>query len=183
MNITQEQIKEKLKYDPETGVFVWNSHSVQSRVGSVAGCKYTTNSGNTYIRIRVGNQTLQAHRLAFLYIEGFLLDPNIEVDHINGDGTDNRFNNLRKVTRIENSRNAKLNIRNNSGSCGVSFHKKTNGWYSYIMIEGKSKNLGVYASKEDAIKARKNAEIEYGFHKNHGSARIRFDKGMGILCK
>jgi hypothetical protein len=51
---------------------------------------------------------------------------------------------------------------------GVGWNKQTQKWRSIVHVEGKGVFLGSFKNKEDAIKVRKQAEIEYGFHKNHG---------------
>ena len=58
---------------------------------------------------------------------------------------------------------------NTSGVTGVCFSKKGNKWFARIRLDGKSKHLGSFADKQDAIEARKDAEIKYGFHPNHGA--------------
>ena len=82
--LTQERLKELLHYDPETGYFTWKiSPNNAVKVGSVAGT-----SMNNYIRIIIDHKAYLAHRLAFLYMEGYF--PEHEVDHINRIRDDNR---------------------------------------------------------------------------------------------
>lgn len=94
-------------------------------------------------------------------MEGYL--PENDVDHINENKNDNRWYNLREVSRQCNSRNTGNRLNNKSGIKGVCFSDKTKKWYSYIHINGKKKHLGVHLSIEDAAASRYNAEIKYNF--------------------
>ena len=83
------------------------------------------------------------------------------VDHVNGDTLDNRRNNLRICSHDENCRNIKRKSNNTSGYTGVSFNKVSKKWYSYIGYKGKRIGLGYYDAFEEAVDARRRAEIEY----------------------
>lgn len=95
-------------------------------------------------------------------------DPMCSLDHINGKKTDNRFCNLREVSHRENMLNQKIRKTNTSGITGVCFDKAYKKWMAHITVNGKFKFLGRFENKKHAIKARKKAEKEYGYHKNHG---------------
>lgn len=98
-----------------------------------------------------------------LLLHRFIMDcpKDMEVDHINHNPLDNRKSNLRICTHQQNLRNKSLQCNSTSGIVGVSWSKTFNKWKSYIMIDNKYINLGLYNTKEDAIKARERAEIEY----------------------
>lgn len=85
---------------------------------------------------------------------------NKEVDHINGKKNDNRKKNLRICTRQENKRNVGLRANNTSGETGVYKDKARDKWFATIKLE-KSINLGRFDTFEEAVKARKEAEIKY----------------------
>lgn len=92
------------------------------------------------------------------------VDENLDlvVDHINTHHPeDNRKANLRIVTSSENQMNRKLAKNNTSGTTGVLWDKRNNLWMAYIGINYKTITLGYYKIKEDAIKARKEAEEKY----------------------
>lgn len=117
----------------------------------------------------IHNGYVIAHRkddtTKFCYLQNLIMD-NIDgdliVDHIcDEDKLDNRKCNLRFVTKSENGMNRKLNSNNKSGITGVCWNKTYNKWTAMIMIDGKSIFLGYYINKEDAIRARKNAEEKY----------------------
>lgn len=165
-SITQERLKELLKYDSETGVFIWvNDTGSTGRIkaGSVAGSKHKT---RMYIVIGLDGARYQAHRLAWLYMTGD--NPAGEIDHINHIRHDNRFENLRSVTKADNCKNKVMLNSNSSGVTGVSFDKKTGKWESHISVRNKKIYLGRHSDKSLAIKSRLEAEVKYGYHKNHG---------------
>ena len=93
------------------------------------------------------------------YILG-LSNPNIIVDHKNRNKLDNRKINLRICTILENSRNTTKSKNNKTGYLGISFAGK-NKFRARIMVNGKEIRLGHYEKIEDAIKARKEAELKY----------------------
>lgn len=97
------------------------------------------------------------------YLHRILLgETNLYVDHINGNTLDNRKQNLRLCTNADNLKNrVKLPSNNTSGVIGVRFRKDRNKWYSEIKVNEETIRLGSYVNKEDAIKARKDAEEKY----------------------
>lgn len=94
--------------------------------------------------------------------------PKADIDHINGDITDNRLCNLRAVSHEANTQNQKLRRTNTSGVMGVSFHKPYRKWVAAVKCNGKVNFLGCFHRKEDAIAAREAGLIRFGFHPNHG---------------
>jgi hypothetical protein len=156
--ITQERLKEVLSYDSETGVFVWkerNKKYTKRLNGKEAGCLRP----DGYKTIVIDQRKYPAHRLAFLYINGSM--PKFQIDHINGNGSDNRTCNLREANNAENQQN-KYNCHsdNYSGLLGVSFYKERNVFYSRIQINGKQKHLGYFDTPEEAHKAYLNKKRE-----------------------
>jgi hypothetical protein len=145
--ITQEELKQQLYYDPDTGVFtrlVSNSNTV--KVGDIAGCY----DGDGYLRIKVNNKRYGAHRLALLYMYGSF--PKDQIDHINNIKDDNRITNLREANKSQNAQNKiKAHKNNKSGLLGVS--KNGKGFKCTIKINYKRKYLGTYRTKEEAHSA------------------------------
>ena len=89
------------------------------------------------------------------------------VDHIDGNRLNNNINNLRFANISENAMNIKLSINNTSGYKGVTFCKFFNKWMSYININGKRHDLGLFENIEEAVNARvKKAEELFGEYKN-----------------
>ena len=167
--LTQDKLKELLRYDPETGVFTWKAkrRGAHAGVGDSAG-GVDTSTG--YLRIRIYGHRNYAHRLAFLYMTGSF--PSNHVDHIDGDKKNNQWNNLRAATQAENCRNMSISKRNASGITGVSWSKERSRWVAAICLNGKQTVLGRYGSLIDAVAARKRAESEYGYHENHGRRKV-----------
>lgn len=166
--LTQEYLKSILHYDPDTGFFTWLRALGSTRIGKRAG-SFEVSRTKRYIRLQIDGARYHAHRLAFLYMEGSL--PENCVDHISGDGTANKWVNLRRATRQENQRNMRLSVRNTSGHSGVGWDKVNNKWSCLISVGGKNIRIGRFADIRDAIAARKAANIKYGFHPNHGQSR------------
>lgn len=163
--ITQERLKELLHYDPNTGIFNWKIYrSHNAKAGDVAGCVHTCTAGKSYIIISIDSKNYKAHRLAFLYVRGEF--PN-QVDHLNGDGADNRLCNLRPANSRINAKNHKLRHDNSSGLAGVYWVKNLGKWRAQITSKPRI-HLGYFYSLFEAACVRKSAEKEYGFHKNHG---------------
>ena len=162
--ITAEKLKQALDYDKETGQFTWKVSTGKAAAGEVAG--YTMKHGvNRYVQIGIGRKLYLAHRLAWFYVYGSWPQ---EIDHINGNGIDNRWSNLREVNRTENARNMGLRTTSNSGAVGVSFDRVNNKWRATIRLNYKQVHLGRFATKDEAIAARLSAEQLHGFHENHG---------------
>jgi len=134
--LTQARLKELMEYSPTTGLFIRKkTTSNRANVGDVAGT-----ISNGYIRIKINHKIYMAHRLAWFYVEGFF-PTNIDIDHINMDRADNRWANLRLVSRSCNMRNSGNSKTNTSGVKGVYFSKDRNKWQSYITVNKKNKKL------------------------------------------
>ena len=86
-------------------------------------------------------------------------EDNEEVDHINRNKYDNRKLNLRFCSHCENMCNVDIKSNNTSGTKGVSLDKRTGKWHAYITKDKQQYYVGVFENKEDAIKARENAEL------------------------
>ena len=157
-------VMERLSYDIRTGIFKWKSRA-SSHVpkGAKAG---TLEKSSGYVRIKISGRKYRAHRLAWLIVYGSF--PPDQIDHINGIKHDNRIINLRAVTCLENCRNKPLNSNNTSGHLGITYDKKHNKWLARIGGTRKRIHLGCFENKEDAIEARRIAEINYNYHPNHG---------------
>ena len=147
--ISQQQLKERLHYDPDTGIFTWNScasYNSQINIGDVAGGM----NSRGYWRIKLFGTTYYAHRLAWLYVTGRW--PDNEIDHWNGVHGDNRFKNLRDVVQLVNKQNQRKPQKNNAtGLLGVTVCGK--GFSARIGVNGKLRRIGTYSTSELAHSA------------------------------
>lgn len=143
--ITQEELKEILHYDPETGIFTWLAVMGRARPGHRAG---HVNNVLGYVLIKIRTRRYLAHRLAWLYIHGYL--PPDDTDHINGIRGDNRISNLRPATRSENTINQGIRCNNTSGYKGVYWDKQREKWHARCRADGKTYYLGRFDAVEDA---------------------------------
>jgi len=163
-------IRELLNYDPDAGTFTWKERGmkyfetdVSRRIwntrfaGKPALC---TLAHNGYMYGAIFGENWSTHRIAWLFHTGKV--PR-EVDHINGDRKDNRIVNLREVDRTANCRNMRIR-RNTSGAVGISWHRKGQAWVARLG----SKHIGLYKNFEEAVAARKAAELANDYHPNHG---------------
>jgi hypothetical protein len=89
-----------------------------------------------------------------------------EVDHVDGNKGNNRFDNLRIVNRSVNMKNKSIYTNNTTGVIGVS--RFGNRYRARINLDGKRFSLGLFDSVEDAAVARSAFEKEFGYCENHG---------------
>lgn len=176
--LSQETLRTLLRYEPETGRLYWRERPLSmfsdANAAKAWNVRYAGKEALSaldsygYRRGAIWGQSYRAHRVIFKWMTGE--DPD-QVDHINGIRDDNRWRNLRSVTQVENSRNARMPDRNTSGTVGVSWHVRTKRWRARIKVHQRYIHLGNFPSKDLAIAARKAAERKYNFHPNHGRAQ------------
>lgn len=148
-------LKNALRYDPDTGVFVWLENSKRALVGTVAG---SVNSKG-YREISVCGMRRKAHRLAWLYVYGTW--PEKQIDHVNCNRDGNRIENLREATNQQNCRNQPKPKNNTTGYKGVSFTKRNGKYSASIGVGGKAIWLGYHATAEAAHQAYAMAVSRY----------------------
>jgi hypothetical protein len=162
--LTQELVRELFHYDVATGILTNRvNRGGLAKQGERAGCVHTANG---YRNVLVLGKLYGEHRIIWMYVTGSF--PQDQLDHINGIRDDNRIANLREVTNQENGKNRRKHNTNTSGHAGVSWHRAANKWQAQIRADGRAKHLGYFTNIEDAILARQAANIQYGFHQNHG---------------
>lgn len=152
-------IKEIFSYDPITGIVEDKSE--------IFSFSLIHPNGKKYLRTTIGNKQFLAHRIAWFIYYGEW--PSKHIDHINGNGIDNRINNLREVSCSENQKNRRLSSNNKTGLTGVFFNK--NAFVAQIKSNGNQYYLGRFSNFFDACCARKSADNKFKFHPNHGSVR------------
>lgn len=162
--LTAEALRAMLDYDPTTGGFVWRHRSEFTRrwnarfAGREAGTIGRFGpAAAPYRSIMINGRRYLAHRLAFLHITGAW--PPHQVDHIDCDGTNNAWANLRAATRAENLRNRR-GRHTAAGRKGV--HKDKHGRYvAQITLKGVCRYLGYFDTAEQAHAAYARAAIEH----------------------
>ena len=169
MELTQKRLKERVNYNPDTGIFTWKARLLNEFKSEINMNKFNsqlldnpvgTKKNDGYLILLIDGKSYRLHRLAWLYVYGVM--PDSDIDHINSVRDDNRICNLRQATRSENMQNLKKAMINNksSGLLGVSYDKKLQKFYSRIGIKGKRKYLGFFKTPEEAHAAYLNAKRE-----------------------
>ena len=148
--LTQWRLKEVLHYNPDTGAFTWTKCTGAAKAGSAAGCVKTASAALRYCVIRVDSALHRAHRLAWLYMTGDY--PSGLIDHVDGNGLNNRWCNLRQCSHSENQQNRVKQVNNRSGYLGVSWAKYQNKWQAQITVRGDHKHLGFFEDPQEAHK-------------------------------
>lgn len=152
-NITHERLLERLRYDPHTGDFVFRTHRCSNLIGRVAGSVMSTG----YVEVQVDKKRFLAHRLAWFYMKGAW--PKSNLDHHDGDRSNNRFSNLREATQAQNTCNKAIQRNNRSGVLGVIWDEARGLWRAYVNKNGQHYHLGRFVSLDDAIAARKEGAL------------------------
>jgi hypothetical protein len=144
--ITQDELKSKLDYDPNTGIFTWKIKTIGSRgIGNIAGHKHKLK----YIHIKICKKSYMAHRLAWLYMYGEF--PTEYIDHIDCDKSNNKIENLRLSSNQQNQFNRGIPKNNTSGVKGVSWFKRDKKWQVTIYVDKKAKSFGRYINFDEAV--------------------------------
>lgn len=176
-------LEQLLRYETETGLLFWLERDVSMfedgewnpahRKASMWNAKNAGKEALGYIGAygyKAGGLlgvSYVTHRVIWKLVTGE--EPDF-IDHINGSRSDNRWSNLRSVTKRENARNQKLR-QNVSGICGVSWHKGVGKWCARIRDDEREVHLGFFDDISLAAETRRAAEVRLGYHENHGKAR------------
>ena len=180
-----EMLRKLLRYEPETGKLFWlertpdmfadgKKHSAAQKCAMwnirFSGKEaFTSVNSHGYRGGHIFGGRVTAHRVAYtIYHDAWPAD---QIDHINGERADNRIANLRAVTNRDNAINRRRRADNTSGVMGVMWCKQYKKWRVCIKGSKRLKYIGRFADKADAIAARRAAEIEFGYHANHGRVR------------
>jgi hypothetical protein len=167
--VTPEYVRSILDYDPATGALTWrwradvrrqaNAHFFGKLAGSI--------NRNGYRSVSIREKSYQGARVAWAIVTGEW--PPNEVDHVDGNRSNDRWSNLRLATDGENSRNRRKRSDNTSGFKGVSWFKENGKWRAQIQVDGVKHCLGFYSTKKDAYQAYCDGAI-----KHHGAfARLK----------
>ena len=171
-DITPELCRQLLRYDPDTGRLFWKDrssdlfaesknrwggvHSAEARAKTwntrYAGTEaFTASSIDDYLRGALLGKSYLAHRVVWAIVYGAW--PESEVDHVNMDRADNRMANLRAADHSENNRNRSVQSNNTSGLKCVSWHKGAGKWRAQIVLHGKPRHIGLFATSDEAYAA------------------------------
>ena len=152
-------LKQRFEYDAESGVLYWKKAS-KRWIGKQAGALHTANRGKKYFRCTLDGDSIYCHRIIWAIVYGESPD---NIDHIDGDGLNNKLSNLRRVQHSVNLKNQKMHSTNTSGHTGVCLRKDSGRWRARIEVDGKPISLGTFSNFDLALSARKQAEKQYGF--------------------
>ncbi len=156
-----DDIRNEYEYAPLTGL-----------IRRYDGGKVTTFIEKTgYTRISLFGIVRPITNVIWYLETGYLITKGEVIDHIDHNRSNNKWENLRLITQAENNRNQTIAKNNKSGHTGVIWNKTSNKWQAQISINRKAKHLGLFDTKEEAISARKRANIKYDFHENHGALK------------
>lgn len=182
---TPEQLRQLLRYEPETGKLYWLHRGPEwfsdgqrdpSRRARTWNTKYAGKEAFTssiYGTYKIGSVLgipTSAHRVGYSIYYGIRLKAADEIDHINGDKSDNTISNLRLVTHGENAKNISLYKNNKSGVMGLHWERSHKAWAVSIHFGGRQHRIGRFKCFGRAVVARKEAEKMHGYHQNHGRA-------------
>lgn len=148
-SLTQDDVKKMFDY--RDGNLYWKTTKRTNFIGKRVG--YLQPNG--YTRVNIKGNLKYLHRLIFLYHYGHW--PKDQIDHIDGDPSNNRIENLREATNTQNNYNKTKYSRNTSGYKGVSWNKSAKKWEAYVTIDGERKYLGIYEDMQDAVQIASNA--------------------------
>jgi hypothetical protein len=145
-DLTHEELRMRLQYDPTTGEF----KRLSQRRGSHARFENPCSLRDGYYRICVNGKVYSAHRLAWFYMTGAWPPLGTEIDHIDRVKTNNAWSNLRLSTRQQNAANLSAKRSSRSGLKGVSWNAKRCRWQASVTCGGKSHYLGLFATASEA---------------------------------
>lgn len=168
----QQYLMECFNYDPNIGILYWKErplyHFKNKRGMNIWNVKFPNKiagavNGGGYKSIKIDFVSYLSHRIIWKMYYG--LEPPDIIDHVDGDPSNNKINNLREATLEENSRNKpRLDERNKSGYTGVYARLTAKGnvvWRALIKVDKKNKHLGTFKTIEEAVTAREIAAKEH----------------------
>ncbi len=140
--ITAEKVRHLFSYNPNTGIFTrLITVSSGARAGDIAGSKFT----GGYLRVGILGKYYLLHRLAWLHVHGEW--PKYGIDHINGDPSDNRIDNLRDVTQAINQQNQRK-AQTGSATKVLGVYHSRGRYLASILVSGKTAHLGRFDTAE-----------------------------------
>lgn len=154
-DLTAETVRAMFDYDPLTGRLSYREdrRCGRGRISMKAGDEAGTQRPTGYRLVNIGGKPMLTHRLAWLHVHGEW--PQHDIDHINGDPSDNRLANLRDVPHSVNQQNLRRSTkgRKHGTLMGTAWHAGTRKWRALIAVNGRQKSLGYFATEEQAHQA------------------------------
>jgi hypothetical protein len=145
----------------DNGMLIRNVDVSRIKKGSVA----STIDGR-YKRVCVDGKRYPEHQVIYMMHNGYFPE---QIDHINGNGLDNRLCNLRPANNVTNGQNKKLMLSNKSGIKNVFWVSQAKKWRVAIRFNGKQKCIGQFKDLELAeLVATMAREKYHGQYANHG---------------
>ena len=180
---SHSEVKAIVDYYPTIGAFAYKHRTpdtfntsgadwIRERTCKVWNTRYAdmeafyNSDSKGYLIGNILGKSYLAHRVAWYYMTGEW--PANEIDHIDHDKTNNRWNNLRCVTSGENHKNKPMFSNNKSGTTGVRWDDALGKGTVSICVDRVHKYLGTFTDYDEACEARWAAERKYGFAEGHG---------------
>ena len=175
--LTQDQLRKLVRYSPVVGVFEKLIGQGTKRSPKRWILLGSSNSDTGYIYLSIMGKRYPAHRLAWLYVHGEF--PEADIDHIDGDKTNNAISNLRKATRAQNAANSQTGKRNTSGIKGVSWSKTAKKWVARIVMNGQVALNAYFDYVDEARLAVEQKRMELqGEFANNGKHRYQIEEEL-----
>lgn len=168
LKLSPTQLKKLLTYDRQTGQLTWRERKNLpewngKHAGKIAG--YTHSEG--YVGVGIAGKLYLAHRIAWAIAHNKW--PTHQLDHINGNRSDNRLCNLREADYSLNAKNSSKHAKNTSGVSGVSWHAKAKKWHAEVCVDKVKHRLGLFHSLTDAAQVVQDFRRRHGFTERHGT--------------
>ncbi len=157
MEITQQFLHELFEY--RDGHLFWKVDRRNNKIKGTQASRLKKSNG--YQEVTINKKKQYAHRIIFMMFNGYWPE---QIDHIDGNRSNNLISNLREATNAQNNRNTKLRVNNTTGFKGIYFHKQNKNFVARITVDYKEIHLGCYKTAEEASQAYKKAALEL-----HGS--------------
>ncbi len=153
MEITQQFLNEIFEY--RNGHLFWK---VDRRGNKLKGKQASRlKKSNGYCEVTINKKNHYVHRIIFMMFYGYWPE---QIDHIDGNRSNNLLPNLREATNAQNNRNTKTRASNTTGFKGVYFHNQNNRFVARITVDYKCISLGCYKTAEEAHQAYTKAASE-----------------------
>jgi hypothetical protein len=165
--LTHDDLLSRFWYEDNTGRLLWKK--IDGSKKEEAGTPFAGSSGKVYLRVKILGKNYLVHRIIWMLKTGEPVE--YEIDHKDGNGLNNAWDNLRPADRGTNTKNLRKYSNNKSGHTGVYWNKRLQKWTVHIRVDNKSYHGGCFSELESAVEARLKLSEKYSFYVNHGSDR------------